>query len=320
MMKWTMWRMWSPWSATFLLHTGVHLWTPATALAQDANASADEMYEKETANFAIERAKMFRTRGDIPAACNELDKALKTYSTIKTLFSLADCRDREGKMAAALLHYRVYLEQSNTIADDEREKEASRIAKATERVAALEVDVPKLKVVWHGQIPTDAKILVDGRTVSPNETQPMEPGRYLVYVEQNDAILRSHFVNLERAGGTLEVDMSPPVPAPKPLPGKPKAPTKSPNMVVPLFWGAGGASILSGGILGIAVRSSDADDKQHEQLRSNAGTMALVQLGVGAIFVVSAVVLSSSPPEKAPAVRVSVLGNQGVVVGVEGSF
>jgi hypothetical protein len=117
-------------------------------------------------------------RGDQPGACSKFRSSLALARVANTLFNVAQCDERDGKLALALQGWRegVLLLGS----DDER------LAVAKERLGALEARVPKVTLVTSSELPAGARVLVDGAAIPLPEkgaALTLDPGEHAIAVE-----------------------------------------------------------------------------------------------------------------------------------------
>lgn len=241
---------------------------PAVAFGQ-ASAAADTLFEKAVGHMKV---------GEFAAACPLLDQSLRLDARDGTLFTLANCRDREGKMATALGHYRKYLRAFAAMTGTTREKHVERAAIAESRVKELAAEVPSLKMVWSGGMPANTKILLDGAEVPAalDIVWELDPGEHRVEVMRAGAAPDTRVVVLERKKPTVLVDLTPKAAHGPTLPGGDGEAPSSTNVGVPgqtigdvdkpppdapgasnvrrtsgfVALGVGGAGLLLGGVMG----------------------------------------------------------------------
>jgi hypothetical protein len=140
---------------------------PLTAAAQGKDPVAGETLFRE----AREAAK----RGDFPAACPKFAESQRLDPAAGTLFNLADCEERIGKLASAWQHYQQVAEELP--ATDGR----STVAK--EKVAALAKRLPKLTIRLAPGAPPGTKVTRDDvelGAASLGIALPVDPGKHTV--------------------------------------------------------------------------------------------------------------------------------------------
>jgi hypothetical protein len=143
---------------------------PAPPAADDASARADALFEE---------GRALASKGDYEAACAKFQESHGIRPGIGTLFNLAECHEKTGKLALAYREYTEVVERTKAALQADREKIAR------ERLAALEQRVPVVTV----EVPGDAKdltISIDGQPLPPeawNVAQPLDPGDHTLRVQ-----------------------------------------------------------------------------------------------------------------------------------------
>lgn len=142
-------------AATFALGLALSV-SAAPAFADDENdpnaARADALFEEGRTMMAA---------GQYASACPKFEESQKLRPGIGTLFNLADCHEKVGKLTAAYQEFKEVVERTKVALQPERQKIAE------ERVAALEAKLGKLVI----QIPpTQLKVTVelDGTQLLPD--------------------------------------------------------------------------------------------------------------------------------------------------------
>jgi len=306
----------------------------------------------------FERAKKLMDAGDLAVACPMIQQSYDAEPKVGRLYTLATCRDREGRMATALDLYRTYLQSVSEMNEQTRQNHADREKTATERMQVLEAQVPKLKLVWHGKLPKDAKVKVDESDALArlNTEWPMDPGEHWVVVERAGHVEAPRVVTLEGGKPMVEVDLTPPVaitgstpmtPQQDKAAEKPVLGPKPLGTILPIppahitpqrafgfvAVGVGGAAVIAGGVLGaLALVDKRTVDREcftngctqrgldAENEGRVVGNAAMVPLLVGAALTVTGIVLVL-PVKKANAqLRTSVYVNAGGIVTLQGAF
>ena len=123
-------------TATLLVATAALIW-PALVQAQNSPAQADAAYQE---------AKKLLAEGKQSEGCKKLDEANRFYPRIETMLEVAECHDKEGKIATALAEYKEVVAQARKDKRPDKEK----VAKV--RILALEGKAPKKIVVVPNRI------------------------------------------------------------------------------------------------------------------------------------------------------------------------
>lgn len=125
------------------------LWATAPALAQSSQAAA-------TIQFDQGRALM--KEGKFKEACQAFERSQKLDPQNGTLFNLAGCDEKIGKLATAWLAYRDLAQ---------RDTNAKRKAEATKRAKDLDKRLPKLVLAAPEKTPTGLTVTLDGVDAVP---------------------------------------------------------------------------------------------------------------------------------------------------------
>lgn len=145
---------------------------PGVALAQEPAGDADTT----RADALFEEARALMASGDHAAACPKLEESQRLRPGIGTLFNLADCHEKTGKLVLAYKEFTEVAERTKVALQADREKIAR------ERLAALDAKVPRVIVAVPDDL-EDAKVALDGQDLPStgwNVPQPLEPGDHVV--------------------------------------------------------------------------------------------------------------------------------------------
>jgi hypothetical protein len=147
---------------------------PLPASAQPTGKRTDE--DEAARLFAEGREAL--AKKDHATACARFRSSLELVTRPNTLFNVAQCDEREGKIAAALGRW----QQGAALVGEGDE----RIAIARERIAALDPKVPRVTVKLAAGAPEDARVLADGAPMKRallGTPIPMEIGAHSFVVE-----------------------------------------------------------------------------------------------------------------------------------------
>jgi hypothetical protein len=229
----------SPGSALLLvLFVGV---TPATALAQVRDPAAAE------ALFAQGREAM--KRGDYEAACAKFRESdLLDPTATGTLLNLAECEEKEGRLASSWQHLRQALD-ALAPSDD-------RVEYARAHLAAIEPRVPKLIVRVAPSAPPTAHVaraMVEVGPASLGAPLPVDPGPQEILVSAPGYETRRYTVELHE-GEVKEIQADVGVPV-LPSPSAGRSPWRTAGFVTV---GIGAAALGIGGVMGaLAIGRND---------------------------------------------------------------
>jgi len=106
-----------------------------------------------------------------------------------TLFTLAECENRAGRIGSAAKHYRAYLSLFATLTPELQVRQKGREVLSAEALDANEARIPKLTLVLPPDAPPGTVVKRDGEVVDPStlgQPQPVDPGEHLVTTEAPD--------------------------------------------------------------------------------------------------------------------------------------
>src|SRR5262249_53016185 len=123
------------------------------------------------------RAKDALAAGDIAKACADFAESQRLDPAAGTLLNLADCEERQGKLATAWQHF--------AEARDKLPRGGFRHPLAQERIDALAPRVPHLTLRLEPGAPADARAFRDGVELglpSLGLALPIDPGKHVLVV------------------------------------------------------------------------------------------------------------------------------------------
>lgn len=303
----------------------------------------------QPATPAIELFKQGRAlakAGKHAEACEKFQKSLEIDPQLGTLFNIAQCEEKIGKLASALAAYR-------EVAD--KDTNAQRKALAAEDQNKLAPRVPKL-VVQIQSPPAGLSITLDGPTggkpIDANTPIDVDFGDYNVIARANGYRELSSTVKVDTEGETKTVPLAlalvhaeEPTPAPQPTPvatvtATGPAPHSNRKLYGVIGTIAGGVILATGGAFGAIAHSdwntaladcggsthcantADASKANSDgSSASSAGNLSTVLVIAGGAIAATGIVLWLTAPSGEHAVRVSAtptVGGGAVVLG--GSF
>lgn len=201
-------RFWSPVITAATLGAAI-TFGPSVAHADDATAEA-----------LFQAAKSLMDQKKYAEACPKFEASYKIDPAIGTKLNLADCHEKDGKLAQAWGAWGEARDQAK------RENDKARMDLAIRRQKELDPRVPKLTVNVTG--PTA------GLDVYRDELQlesamlgvplPVDPGAHVVTLRRGKSILRDKKVEVEeKSTGEVTIDAT----------GIPAAPKETPNTTQP---------------------------------------------------------------------------------------
>lgn len=231
----------------------------AMVLCASAIASAEP-----SAGELFKEGRALVKQGKHAEACEKFKKSQELDPELGTLFNIAQCEEKTGKLASALAAYR------EVVAKDTN---ADRKALAAEYQSKLEPRVPRI-VVQVEQPPPSLVVTLDGSTgakpVAANLPLPVDMGDYTVVARADGYRELSTKVHVTAEGATTTVPVSlalvhdqenvvvtrnvPAQPAPEPSHSHRKR-----YAIITL--GVGGAAIATGMVFGVIANGKWSDAK-----------------------------------------------------------
>lgn len=229
---------------------------PATSWAQDL-AAADALFNKGLADMEA---------GRFDTACPAIGESYRLDPRGGTLFTLAECEAKAGKIATAVARYEDYLQFFSRLTPQQQKKQLGREKIAAEQKQALSQDVPLLTLILPPTAPQDTHVLRDGVELARPALGiplPVDPGEHVIVVQVPGQPPSEHRVTLlKKEKKTLQLEVKvvkkvePPPPGPKveipPPPPEPPSNTGPSGRRVGAYvlGGVGVASLVIGGVTG----------------------------------------------------------------------
>lgn len=262
-------------------------------------------------------------------ACDRFGESQRLEAAPGTMFGMAECEEKLGKLAQSWRHVQQVLK--------DLKPGDPLLPLAQELASALDKRVARLSVKLTADTPADAKVRVDGVDVAVGTVLVVDPGEHKVTVHTRAGGEAKQTVLLKAGHSeafTLAalVDDVPPVkpdpePSPRPAPHKTKLATSSTRTMGWVSAGIGATAMVGGGVFLLLANSTKADTDKNKYVTDNEGrrgcdalkdpdcdaawkrqqTMGLVALGVGAVGVglgVYWIVSGEDDPDNAVSFRV----------------
>lgn len=193
-------RFWSPLLTSALIGAAIST-APNPARADEATAEA-----------LFQAAKTLMDQKKYAEACPKFEASYKLDPAVGTKLNLADCHEKEGKVAKAWGEWGEARDQAK------RENDKARMDLATRRQKELEPRVPKLTVNVTGS--------ANGLAVYRDELQlesamlgvplPVDPGAHVITLRRGSSVVREKKVEVaEKATEEVTIDATG-IPAPTP--------------------------------------------------------------------------------------------------------
>jgi hypothetical protein len=224
--------------------------------------------DQTLAQTLFDDAMKLMVDGNFNEACPKLAESQKLDPGGGTLFNLAKCREKEGKLASAWSAYDAAVSQS--IKDGRKEREAA----ARERLAAIAPMLAKVTIVVPKAVRVDGlAITLDGASVPEvawSLETPIDVGAHAVVATAPHKLAWKSSFQVKKDGDRVSISVVPLDDAPveaTPNPNvvtttAPPPPQSKNNTAAWVVGGAGVASLVIGGIVGIVVltKKSESDN------------------------------------------------------------
>ncbi|WP_438007088.1 hypothetical protein WME89_52660 [Sorangium sp. So ce321] len=232
-----------------LLWTLVPLFVSAPAAAQDI-APAEVLFDRGLADMDA---------GRYETGCKALAESQRLDPRPGTLFTLAFCESKWGRVATAVTRLNDFLSLVERMPPDQRGRQAERAAAAREERARLAPRVPELALVLPPNAPAGTVVTRDGQTLgeaSLGVGLPVDPGEHVVSTRAPGGPVWERRVAIaegEKQQLTLEVKAPPAVrevaPPPPASEGGGEV-SSGRRAAVYVAGGVGAAGVVLGGVMG----------------------------------------------------------------------
>ena len=222
-----------------------------------AKAAAPAAPLDATADVLFEYARSLVRDHRYAEACPKFEESLRIRPGIGTRYNLADCWEREGKLASAWAAFVKVSAETHALAQTEREQAARERARSLEpRLGRLAIDAPAES--------SDVEVRCDGQPVSPrlwSVPLPLDAGKHVVEALVSGKAKWSTVVVVED-GRVSRIALPPPEPrvAPPANPSPPREPpveekiTHDSQRTVGFILVGGSLLVLGLGALGVVER------------------------------------------------------------------
>lgn len=298
--------------------------TSLPAPAQDA-AAAETLFNKGV-------SEMQAAHYDV--ACPALAESQRLDPRPGTLFTLAECEAKSGKIATALVHYEDYLRLAAVLPAAQKKRHAQRVHLAEAQQVVLKPQVPTLTLTVSRAAPSDLRVSRDGTALSSASlgiALPVDPGEHIVVTsvgdgpktEQRIVIAKGEkkVAELRWAGAATTGSSTSPVAT---GPGGDSG-ASGRRIGAYVVGGLGVAGLALGGVMGGLALSSKSEVDSHcpKLVCDEQGTKALDQgrttslvstvgLAVGGAGLVTAVILWLTEPSPKVAGQSREVGGKGL--------
>ena len=315
----------------------------APAAAQDSAAS-EALFNKGVAAMKA---------GDFETACPALEESQRLDPHAGTLFALAECEAKWGKLASSVAHYSDYVGMVSNMSGQGRARHHTRVQVAKSQLEKLRGRVPQLSIVLSADAPKNTIVKRDGvllEGVSLGMALPVDPGEHVLVTQVPGGPKRTELVSIEE-GQTKEVELQVELPAPKAskpalgLSASSSGATDTGSASNSRTWGyiAGGiglAGVATGAVTGLmSMNKKQTVDENCEGSFCNQeglsaaddgkllGNISTVGFGVGLVGLTTGTILLLSSPSAEPSESgkvkwqpTAIAGSRGGFAGIQGSW
>lgn len=262
----------------------------AAALAVAASGlvavpAAAQTIDAAAAEALFEEARRLAEEGRYAEACPKFAESNRLDPGVGVLMYLGACHERMGRVASAWAAFREARHGA------ELQGRADRVATATERIAALEPRLPRLRIVVGPdasiaglEVKRDDVILGEAMWSTP---VPVDPGAHAIaaqapgYEPWEGAIeaKEGQVVSIEIpplrlarspiAGAAPSAGPTPPADAPPPRATSAGDAGSGQRTAAAITWGVGGASLVAGAVFGLVAASQWSSAQDHCRTGSN---------------------------------------------------
>ena len=325
----------------------------ALALVFTALAAPVAAQDVATASALFTRGLADMQAGNYDRGCPALEGSYKLEPLPGTLFTLAECENKRGRLATALARYDDYLLMVARMPPAQQKKHGDRVKIAETQKAALGPEVPMLTLSLSPRAPKGTVVKRDGTELMDaalGVALPVDPGEHEVTTQAPGGEVTEVRVTLgkgEKKQVTLKVKVASPPPQVVPSAPPERLPetetTHGPGgqrVGAYVAGGVGVAGLILGGVMGGLALGKKSDIQKNCNFPDDPrgcndtgladvssartmGTVSTIGFSIGGVGVVTAVVLLLTEPKRVTAsrgVRVGVLsrGRAGGALAVEG--
>jgi hypothetical protein len=319
------------------------LFLPAAAHAQDL-AAAEALFNKGVADLEA---------GRYEKACRALAESQRIDPRPGTLFALADCHEKAGRIATAAGFYTDYLRAFEGLAPNMKPRHLERSKIAKKQQEALTPQIPELTLILPKDAPAAVRIKRNGAELlaaSLGTALPVDPGEHEITIEVPGRPIVTRKIILQKGEKKrVELPLEEPKAKPEPVATPPAPPAEEEEggsgsgRTIGIFTagGVGIAGLATGAITGgLALGKKSIVDEHCEETRcdhegklaaDSGKTLSIVStvgFGVGIAGVATATILWLVGPsdKKANQAKLAIQAgllaadSTGAVIGLKGAF
>lgn len=301
-------------------------------------SSGSALGAADPAEVLFDRGVQEMEAGRYDEACPPIEQSYGLDPRLGTLFTLAECEAKRGRIATAVTRYEAYLKEHGKLPRDKKSKQGDRGQTARRQIDLLRPQLPQLTLVLPPAAPSDTRVICDGAPVERSalgKPVPLDPGAHVITTsapqhassEVRLKLARGQQLRLDLTLGarvaatttTTPVAEAPSADEPPSATVTEEGPHSTSGRRVGAYvaGGVGLAGLILGGVLGglaIAEKSSvdesckptsdpatlgcRGDGFAASQRLQSLGLWSTVGFGVGAAASVTAIVLFATEPGK----------------------
>ncbi|MGK3959900.1 hypothetical protein WMF38_43485 [Sorangium sp. So ce118] len=295
-------------------------------------ALAEELFNKGLADMEA---------GHYDTGCPAIAESLRLDPLPGTLFTLAECEAKLGKVATAVARYEDYLKFFARLSPEQQQRQFGREAVAAAKKAELRPRVPLLTIVVKPPVPAGTEIMLDDVELAQPSLGiplPVDPGEHILTTQApGGAVTKSRVTLSLDEKRTVELMVELPAPksetasTPAPPDPAPEGGTSMWRVAAYTTGGVGLAAIAVGAVTGALVFSEKtvieancidtACNKTGKDAADRGAALGLAStigfgigaaaLGTGAALLVLQPRRASSPPGGSPQLSGSLSGLPG---------
>jgi hypothetical protein len=186
-----------------LVFSATLAWTPQ-ALAEDT-VTSDALFQRGVDDMML---------GRFDTACPAIAESLRLDPRPGTLFTLAECYAKGGKLASAVVRYDEYLTAFSRMTPEQQSKQLGREKTALEQRDLLKPEVPLLTVRLEAGAPADTRVMRNDTLLngpSLGVALPVDPGEHTVSAQTPNGPRTTQTLTIqkgERKEISLEVEVT----------------------------------------------------------------------------------------------------------------
>lgn len=156
----------------------------ATALFLGSLASSGSaLAAADPAEVLFDRGVQEMEAGRYDEACPPIEQSYGLDPRLGTLFTLAECEAKRGRIATAVTRYEAYLKEHGKLPRDRKSKQGNRGQTARRQIDLLRPQLPQLTLVLPPAAPSDTRVICDGAPVERStlgKPVPLDPGAHVI--------------------------------------------------------------------------------------------------------------------------------------------